>query len=360
MDSFVSRITSRGGDKPLSWLAGGRCVIDPARSDNMANGVKAMASITTAKNGTRRLRFTDASGTRRTIALGKLPLKQTSQIRTHVEALISVSISRSVLADETSRWVASLDDILRGKLAKAGLIADRQNETLAGFTAAFVSRRVEVKPNTLIRWRRAITNLTAFFGGSRSLRSLTRSGVRDFRQNLLGEGYAEATVRRECGVVRQFLNDALERGLVDSNVFKQKEIPVSVNSNQERVAYNTRETSEAVLGACPDAEWRLLFALSRFAGLRYPSEHLALRWSDVNWERSRITVRSPKTEHHRDGAQRIIPIFQELRPYLEEAFEQAQPGAEFVITRYRGQKADLRTQLMRILGKACVLPWPKE
>jgi integrase len=44
----------------------------------------------------------------------------------------------------------------------------------------------------------------------------------------------------------------------------------------------TREEAHAVMDACPDAEWRLLFALSRFGGLRCPSEHIALRWADVD------------------------------------------------------------------------------
>ena len=39
-------------------------------------------------------------------------------------------------------------------------------------------------------------------------------------------------------------------------------------------------------------------ALSRYGGLRCPSEHLALKWSDVDWDKSRIRVPSPKTEHH--------------------------------------------------------------
>lgn len=32
-------------------------------------------------------------------------------------------------------------------------------------------------------------------------------------------------------------------------------------------------------------------------GLRCPSEVLALRWGDIDWERSLFTVRSAKTEH---------------------------------------------------------------
>ena len=114
-----------------------------------------------------------------------------------------------------------------------------------------------------------------------------------------------------------------------------------------------------VLGACPDAEWRLLFALSRYGGLRCPSEHLALRWADVDWERSRLTVHSSKTEHHPGGESRLVPLFPELVPHLREVFEWAEPGGEYVITRYRHPSANLRTQLNRIIKRAGLKAWPK-
>ena len=50
------------------------------------------------------------------------------------------------------------------------------------------------------------------------------------------------------------------------------------------------------------------------------------RWGDVDWERNRITVHSPKTEHHEGRESRQIPIFPELRPYLEEVWEQPSRG----------------------------------
>jgi integrase len=50
---------------------------------------------------------------------------------------------------------------------------------------------------------------------------------------------------------------------------------------------------------------------------------LALKWSDVDWERNRFRVTSPKTEHHEGKGERWVPIFPELRPFLEEAFELA-------------------------------------
>tara|TARA_B100000029_G_scaffold299837_1_gene292770 strand:- start:484 stop:1098 length:615 start_codon:yes stop_codon:yes gene_type:complete len=70
-------------------------------------------------------------------------------------------------------------------------------------------------------------------------------------------------------------------------------------------------------------------------------------------------IRSPKTEHHVGGESRIIPMFPELRFHLEECFDLADTGSEFVITRYRSTNANLRTQLLRIIGRAGVQPWPK-
>jgi len=56
---------------------------------------------------------------------------------------------------------------------------------------------------------------------------------------------------------------------------------------------------------------------------------------------------------------RFVPMFRELRPYLERVWDEADPGTDHVITRYRDPNANLRTQLIRILGRAGVPPWPK-
>ena len=109
----------------------------------------------------------------------------------------------------------------------------------------------------------------------------------------------------------------------------------------------------------PDIQWRLIFALSRYGGLRCPSEHLALTWADIDWEHSRMTVHATKTEHCEGDGMRICPIFPELLPYLRDAFEEAEEGEKFVITRYRQTNVNLRTQLLRIIRKAGLKPWPK-
>ncbi|HTM53198.1 MAG TPA: hypothetical protein VL175_04190 [Pirellulales bacterium] len=71
-----------------------------------------------------------------------------------------------------------------------------------------------------------------------------------------------------------------------------------------------------------------------------------------------MRVPSPKTEHHEGGESRLVPLFPELLPHLELAFEQAELGTEFVISRYRDSNSNLRTQLERIIRKAGLEPWP--
>jgi hypothetical protein len=41
---------------------------------------------------------------------------------------------------------------------------------------------------------------------------------------------------------------------------------------------------------------RVIVALARFGGIRVPSE-LDIAWSDVLWDKNRIRITSPKTEH---------------------------------------------------------------
>ena len=79
----------------------------------------------------------------------------------------------------------------------------------------------------------------------------------------------------------------------------------------------------------------------------------------MDWARGRFRVHSPKQEHLEDAGERWVPLFPELRRYLEAAFEQAPEGATHVIRRCRDSSANLRTQLNRIIKRAGLTPWPK-
>jgi len=145
-------------------------------------------------------------------------------------------------------------------------------------------------------------------------------------------------------------------------------IAAGTKTNPERSRYITRETVATILEACPHDEWRLLVALYRFAGLRIPSEALTLSWDDVDWSKGRLSVHSPKTEHHEGKAQRTIPLFPEVRQYLDRLWAMAPDGATMVFSKLQraaqhsatGWKAvNLRTTFLKIVKRAGVEPWPR-
>ena len=73
---------------------------------------------------------------------------------------------------------------------------------------------------------------------------------------LQNEQPAENTIRRRCGIAKQFFRAAQRRGLIDSNPFA--ELKAAVQANASRFYFITREEAQRVLESCPDGQWRLL------------------------------------------------------------------------------------------------------
>ena len=317
-----------------------------------------MASVVNDKNGRKRIGFTAGDGTRRTLRLGKCSKRQADAIKVRIEQLILASTGvTNVVDDETAKWLTALDEVMYDRLAAVGLVAPRISARLGAFVDGYIAERGDVKAGTATFYGHTRRNLIDFFGADKSLREITPGDADEWRLYLLGEGLAENTVRRRCGMAKHFFRVAVRRGLILSNPFE--DLKAAVRGNSKRLYFISRTEAEKVLEACPCAEWRLIFALCRYGGLRCPSEVLRLRWTDVDWDRNRFCVHSPKTEHYEGGESRMVPIFPELLPYLREVFEAAETGSTYVITRYRQANVNLRTQLQRIIKKAGLKSWPK-
>ena len=236
-------------------------------------------------------------------------------------------------------------------------MAGRDAYLLASWVDAYVAGRTDVKPATRTHFGHTRRNLVEFFGPDRPLNSITAGDADDWRRALIGQGLADNSVRRRSGIAKQFFRAAIRKKLLADNPFA--DLKATVQANPAKAFFITRAMADKIVVACPDDQWRLVFALSRYGGLRCPSEHLALRWSDVLWDKGRMLVHSSKTEHHAGGDARWVPIFEELLPHLRAAFEQAEPGTEFVITRYRKPAQNLRTTFMKVIKRAGLTPWPK-
>lgn len=323
-----------------------------------------MASIGKDKNGRKRILFVAEDKSRKTIRLGKTSIKQAEAFKIKLEAVIAARYTRSMDA-ETARWVAALPDDIHAKLAAVGLVEQRTTTsakatfTVGELTERYISGRTDIKPQTRGKMQNAANKLSAFFQ-DQPISEITVQRAKDYRIYLKSrKGLEENTVRRQIGRAREFFNAAIDAEIIKKNPFRGQ--PVSVRANPARFFYVTPDMAMAakVLDECPDAQWRLIFGLARWGGLRTPSETLRLTWQDVDFEHSRFVVHASKTEHHADSGIRTVPIFPELRPLFQDAFDMAEDGDVYCITRYGDSGTNLRTQLTKIIRRAGLEPWPK-
>ena len=310
------------------------------------------------KSGSRRIQFLD-NGKRYSVPLGKCTQKQANHFQVMFDSLLASRFS--VMDDQTAQWVAGLPDDMHGKLVGLGIVKPREatRTALLGETIDWyiTTHKVAVKPSSVPVWNQTRQRLIDYFGADKHLSDITEGDAKLWRLDMAKKGYAEATIRKRCQNAKMFARFAKEHKLITENPFRK--LKSSSVANESRMHIVSPEDIQKVIDACPDHEWRLIFALCRFGGLRCPSEVLSLRWQSINWEKGRMTIASPKTERHEGGESRIVPIFGELLPYLQETFDQADDGAVNCITRYRLGQTNLRTQAHRIIKRAGLKPWPR-
>jgi integrase len=196
--------------------------------------------------------------------------------------------------------------------------------------------------------------LVKYFGADRRIDNITVGEAKDWRIWLL-DHLAEETTNRTCAYAIQFFNDAVDRELISKNPFAK--LSAQPKGNPDRYYFLKPADAEKVLAACPTNEWKLIFALCRWGGLRCPSELVRLRWCDVNFETGRMNVHNQKTKRHKKLT-RQVPIFVELRPCLEK-MRAMNPDDFWVVPKVRNPNANLRSQLERFIKRAGLKPWEK-
>lgn len=327
-----------------------------------------MASVNRAENGGFQIQFVGTDKRRRSVRLGIVKPKMVEMVKLRIEQMVANQKAGVLYDAELTQWINGIPDALHNKLARVGLVEPRQMHRAMGlkeFLDDFVKRRSDVKPATLEVWKQPIRNLIAHFGAKKDITKISEADAMDFRQYLMNSKLASATVAKRLQFARTFFHDARRRKLVASNPFAEVSAKSVVRLDQRR--FVTQEETTKLLDACPSHHWRTIVALARYGGLRCPSEVLSLRWQDIDWDKHRINVPSPKTAHHGKES-RIIPLFPELQIALEEAWELAPEGAIYVVDEHYRKSSNasngwrncnLRTTFEKIVKRAGLVPWPK-
>lgn len=312
-----------------------------------------MASVTKEKSGYR-ITWRDGDKRRRRIRVSGLTKRQAEGVASRIQSLAGAKISGEGLDTATRAWVRELGDDLHAKLADHGLVEPRRRTTLKAFIDDFITKnRSDVGERTALNWMQARDRLVEYFGDAIEIRDITEADAEEWQRWLRGQRlkngnlYAKATVSGHTEKSKRFFNAAVKSRYIDRSPFAG--LTSGSQVNDERNAYISCDDVEIVINQAPDAEWRLIIALGRFAGLRMPSEALRLKWEDVDWQRNRMTVKKGKTK------KREMPILPQLRPYLEDCFN---PEATHVIVEHR-HHSNWGTTFARLIRKAGLEVWPR-
>ncbi len=366
-------------DVPRLGLAAENRIPDPAAvvsfHSGSTTGVDAVASIVRCDSEERkgyRIRFYVGKQRRELYVPGltKSTERQAKIIGAYCDELAQALGNNVTPAPEATAWANGTDGKLRENLVAWGLadpisprLSKDDGRLLGPFLTAYIDGRSDVKAVTRTNYRQTRRLLVGYFGERHPLRSITPADADRWRRSLMArivkaatdtapaETMAVASVSKHCKRAKTMMAEAVADRLLKVSPFAS--LKGGDESNSDRQRFVDRDTAHKVLEACPDADWRLIFSLARFGGLRCPSEVLALRWSDVNWAEGKLRIDSSKT------GLRFCPIFPELRLALDEAQYVAPDGAVYCVGRYRGAEANLRTQLKRIIETAGVVPWVK-
>ncbi len=316
-----------------------------------------MASLIRDANGCKRIQIVTDDG-RATIRLGKMPVKAAEGVKRHIETLIACRTAGIALDAETAGWLRDLPGDLHDRVARVGLVEPRKAKAraLLGTMLQCYLDEVDMKPSTRTTRKQTQRRLVAYFGEDRQAEGITEAEAREWRKQQVDDGLAPATVARSVKIARSMFRWAHKQGLIEANPFD--EVRAGSESNSTRTRFIDRATIDRVLDACPDAHWRALVSLSRFGGVRVPSEAFGLLWADIDWDRGRLFIRSPKTARHEGGEGRWIPLFPELRGPLMDLFELAEPGTERVLCAF-APGYNPRTGMMRIVHRAGLEAWPR-
>ncbi len=193
--------------------------------------------------------------------------------------------------------------------------------------------------------------------GSKALDRLTEADAKRLSATLYDQ-YAESTAGRKIKRARQFFNYAVDLRILERNPFdgiKAKQAII-----QKREAYISESDAELVIDKLPDQLWRTIFILSRFAGLRIPSELVVLEWSSIDWAAKRMTIISPKQRRHAHRAVRVVPLFPRVCKALEDLYSLANEGDRYVCERHRSNNSGpYRGPLLQAISKSGLTAWPK-
>ncbi|MGY8770912.1 MAG: tyrosine-type recombinase/integrase [Pirellulales bacterium] len=295
-----------------------------------------------------RYKFIDHLGKTRKLSFGTIEPSKNDQkyVDTHVMHLVMCRKTATIVNPKVQLWLAEMKGSpLSKKLAEWGLITDAGKSTLEPYLDWFFNQKSktwkdhEGKPEwspSTVRSNNSTKNyLVKFLGADRELHTITRGDADDFQRWLRSEetrSNRPAAITKHIKRLRGWFSYAAKKEWIKENPFDH--IVCRRHIDRDRIQYMTVKQAEQVLDTLTCNQHRLFFALARFGGLRMPSEANNLKWPDVDFDESTISIEPVKV----NVQGRTMPLWPEIYQLAWEEFTAWQDSDrtdDYVIHRHR-------------------------
>lgn len=298
---------------------------------------------------------------RRAIWIGKISARGVREYDREIQSLLDSRRAGVSPEPDSVRWAEGLPDRIHAKLLSYGLVPPRkirqlspEQRKLSAYTQAYIDEltAAERTKNNYSQTR----NWLVKHLGSPDVGSITRQDMKRWQQFLKSEGLALSNRNKHVQRAKTMFRAAVDDRILPespADAIKQEKAEAAQARGREGDGLVSAETTLRVLSGLPDTNWRLIFGLMRFQGMRR-CEAWALEWTHVRWDDGMLDIHSPKTGY------RECPIFADTLPILQDAFEVAKPKARQCV-RLEGSEHSitplLKKRVERILGAGNA--WPK-
>lgn len=183
---------------------------------------------------------------------------------------------------------------------------------LSEFLKRYLASRTDLADASLVIQNLVAGRLAEFYKHDPRMDAVTPAHANDFKRwcstHKFGESeyvLSDSSVARHIVVARQIFGVALDEEIIARNPFAKVKSPQIVVDKDWQ--YIDDPTLAKILDACPDEPMRMLFRLTRWAGLRQ-QEAVRLNWGRVDWDRRQIAVMPPEGKRTTKAKLRTTPI----------------------------------------------------
>ncbi|WP_146516635.1 tyrosine-type recombinase/integrase [Rubripirellula amarantea] len=306
-----------------------------------------------------RIRF-QLAGEEKTIRISKRSKRDAELFRRNLEDLVQAKQFAVSIRPELAQWQRELDPKIRLKLQYAGVIDGvigvdfKKIRTIEAWCDHYINARADIAESTKENFRQVKRLLIEKFGVDKLVTKLKPADAVAWRRWLVARPMAPSTVSKHSKRAKQLFKEAVQIELIHTNPFEV--LKGGDESNADRQWFVTEEDSQAILKKCPTLQWKLIFVLARYAGMRCPSEITRLSLEDILLDKGQMRIRSPKT------GIRYCPIFPEIRPILlaqMDLTERIMEVSDGRLVYPHGVDVNLSTTMAKIIERAGVARWPR-